>query len=108
MDADELLKLLKLARAGGGDLAWLRRKSTQLVEEALELERLRDAMGPQRLEAMQRRRRVLALHRQGVPASVIVARLGLSRSRVYQLLDNPAVLSGDENFWKEISESKSS
>ena len=107
MSADEILKLLRLAAAGGADRNWLRLKSAQLVDQALELEELRDAIGPKRLAAIRRRKRALSLKKQGVGASVIAECLSLSRARVYQLLDISAVSSGDEASEKVLSESKS-
>ena len=107
MDAAELLKLLRLAQAGGADPAWLRRMSAYFVGLLLDLEQLREAVGPQRLAALERRQRARVLYAQGVPASAIAERLSLSRARVYQLLDNCEVSSSDEILAEAFSETKS-
>lgn len=92
--ADELLDLLEQG-ADRADPIWLQAIAAELTGQLLEIERLRRALGPRRLQAMATARRVQALHAQGIPASTIGERLGLSRPRVYQLLDSDPVVSGN-------------
>jgi hypothetical protein len=107
MSSDDLVKLLRLARAGGGDEGWLRLKFVQLGDENMELAWLRQAIGARRLQAARSARCAIDLRRQGVSAAAIAERLGLSRARVYQLLDTDAVGWGDELLQQEADASKS-
>jgi len=61
-----------------------------------QLEQLRAALGMRRLEAVERRRRAIELHCQGVSQATIARRLGVSRQYVNRLVDSADVVSRHE------------
>ena len=93
LSARHLRNLLRSAENTGVAAVLLQRASDDLVGLLLEISELRRLIGPRRLHALETAKRVASLRLSGVPVPAICVRTGLSRSRVYQLLDNPVVES---------------
>ena len=113
-DTATLRKLFALAAAGGADPDWLRQVADQLVAQMLELEETRRLVNPRRRRTLKLARRVKALREKGVAAAALQARFGVSRTRIYQLLelssfslDNDGLSSAHEHLEKEVSENES-
>jgi len=114
MPADATLrKLFALAAAGGADPTWLRQAADQLVAQMLELRELRRMVNPRRRRTLELARRVKALREKGVAAAALQQRFGVSRTRIYQLLqlssillDNDAVSSGHDVLEEKVSETE--
>jgi hypothetical protein len=96
--AATLRKLFDLAAAARIDPAVVETASQQLLDVLLEVQQLRRALGPKRLRALQRARRAEALRRAGLSGADIGKRLGLSRQRVKQLLDERVIESASEQL----------
>ena len=102
-DAATLRKLFELAAAGGADPGWLREAADEIAALMFELAQLRRLVNPRRRRTLELARRVKALRDQGVAAAALQARFGVSRTRIYQLielssktLDNDALSSSHE------------
>ena len=113
-DTATLRKLFALAAAGGADPDWLRQVADQLVAQMLELEETRRLVNPRRRRTLELARRVKALRDQGVAAAALQQRFGVSRTRIYQLielssemLDARALSSSHDVLEEKVSETES-
>src|ERR1039458_6733579 len=91
------------ARADGVDPGWLRETADEIAALMSELAQLRRMVSPRRLRTLELARRVKVLRNKGVAAAALQQRFGVSRTRIYQLielssktLDNDALSSSHE------------
>ena len=98
-----LKRLFERARADGVDPGWLRETADEIAALMSELAQLRRMVSPRRLRTLELARRVKVLRNKGVAAAALQQRFGVSRTRIYQLielssktLDNDALSSSHE------------